>query len=80
MYIVFVVLPLVVLAASVLGWFLFRRWYVVPLLTLVTLLVLTYTQFNSSFLIWAVFFPVYSAAISILLRQFSLLRNRKKTV
>ncbi|PMC37464.1 hypothetical protein CJ195_11980 [Bacillus sp. UMB0899] len=50
-FLVLLICPFIVLVASIIGFILVRRWFVMPLLTLVVFTILTFSVFNASFFI-----------------------------
>ncbi|PSA91404.1 hypothetical protein C6370_17840 [Bacillus atrophaeus] len=60
----FVVLPLGIIVLSIVGTYLFKKKYIMPLFSLIISLVLTFTVFNASFLGWAVIYSLASLVIS----------------
>ncbi|MCY8960359.1 DUF2651 family protein [Bacillus atrophaeus] len=60
----FVVLPLGIIVLSIVGTYLFKKAYIMPLFSLIISLVLTFTVFNASFLGWAVIYSLASLVVS----------------
>ncbi|MFE8696118.1 DUF2651 family protein [Cytobacillus sp. FJAT-53684] len=61
--------PIIVLVASIIGFYLVgRRWFVMPLLTFVVFTILTFTVFNESFFIWVVVYTILSVIVSLLMK------------
>ncbi|MGE0911764.1 DUF2651 family protein [Bacillus atrophaeus] len=60
----FVVLPLGIIVLSIVGTYLFKKKYIIPLFSLIISLVLTFTVFNVSFLGWAVIYSLASLVVS----------------
>ncbi|MBT2625999.1 DUF2651 family protein [Bacillus sp. HU-1818] len=60
----FVVLPLGIIVLSIVGTYLFKKAYIMPLFSLIISLVLTFTVFNVSFLGWAVIYSLASLVVS----------------
>ncbi|WP_258728531.1 YbeF family protein [Bacillus atrophaeus] len=60
----FVVLPLGIIVLSIVGSYLFKKKYIMPLFSLIISLVLTFTVFNASFLGWAVIYSLASLVVS----------------
>ncbi|MCG8398035.1 hypothetical protein C6W24_17745 [Bacillus atrophaeus] len=60
----FVVLPLGIIVLSIVGTYLFKKAYIMPLFSLIISLVLTFTVFNVSFLGWAVIYSLGSLVVS----------------
>lgn len=65
---VLLVFPVIVIVASIIGMFLFKKWFVLPLLTLVIFSILTFTVFNESFFIWVVVYTIISIIISLIMK------------
>lgn len=59
--------PLVVLIASLIGYLIFKKLFVMPLVTLVVFIVLAFTIFNQTFFIWAIIYTVLSFLVSFIL-------------
>ncbi|MCY8918839.1 DUF2651 family protein [Bacillus atrophaeus] len=60
----FVVLPLGIIVLSIVGTYLFKKKYIMPLFSLIISFVLTFTVFNASFLGWAVIYSLASLVVS----------------
>ncbi|MGM0862648.1 MAG: DUF2651 family protein [Bacillota bacterium] len=60
----FVVLPLGIIVLAIVGTYLFKKAYIMPLFSLIISLVLTFTVFNVSFLGWAVIYSLASLVVS----------------
>ncbi|ASS69717.1 DUF2651 family protein [Bacillus atrophaeus] len=60
----FVVLPLGIIVLSIVGTYLFKKKYIMPVFSLIISLVLTFTVFNASFLGWAVIYSLASLVVS----------------
>ncbi|MFS0752554.1 DUF2651 family protein [Oceanobacillus sp. 1P07AA] len=67
---VLIVYPIFVILASVFGYFLFRKWFVFPSITLIVFLILTIFVYNTSFLIWAIIYTVMSLIFSLIIDYF----------
>ncbi|ELK44349.1 UNVERIFIED_CONTAM: DUF2651 family protein [Halobacillus marinus] len=67
--IVFLLCPLMVLAASVIGHAVFHKWAVMPTAVFVVFTILTFTVFNSSFFIWVMVYTVLSIIVSLLMNR-----------
>ncbi|MGD7046510.1 DUF2651 family protein [Jeotgalibacillus proteolyticus] len=72
----FLICPVIVLILSAAGFFLFPKWYVMPLVTFAVFTVLMFVFFNQSFIIWVVMYTCLSAVITFL---FTFIRKRKLT-
>ncbi|MDQ0233217.1 MULTISPECIES: DUF2651 family protein [Bacillaceae] len=67
-FLVLLICPIIVLVASIIGFILVRRWFVMPLLTLVVFTILTFSVFNESFFIWVVVYTIISFIVSLIMR------------
>nr|WP_106779243.1 DUF2651 family protein [Lysinibacillus timonensis] len=65
---VFLICPIIVHASTIIGFFIFRKWFVMPILTFVVLTILTFTIFNETFLFWVVVYTILSVIISLILK------------
>ncbi|WP_102275603.1 DUF2651 family protein [Cytobacillus massiliigabonensis] len=65
---VLLIFPAMVIVASIIGIFLFKKWFVVPALTLIVFTFLLFTVFNESFLIWVVVYTILSVIISLIVQ------------
>lgn len=60
--------PIIVILASIVGYLLFKNWFVMPLLTLIIFTILTFTVFNESFFIWVVVYTIVSVVVSLIMK------------
>lgn len=60
--------PIIVLAATIIGFFLVRRWYVMPLITFVVFTILTFTVFNETFFFGVVIYTILSVIVSLIIK------------
>ncbi|MBP0726628.1 DUF2651 family protein [Bacillus sp. RG28] len=60
--------PIIVLVASIIGFLVVRRWFVMPLLTFVVFTILTFTVFNDTFFIWVVVYTILSVIVSLIMK------------
>ncbi|WP_331436997.1 DUF2651 family protein [Oceanobacillus iheyensis] len=67
---VLIVYPIFVILASVFGYFLFRKWFVFPSITLIVFMSLTIFVYNSSFLIWTLIYTMLSLTFSLIIDYF----------
>ncbi|MEC1752142.1 YbeF family protein [Bacillus mojavensis] len=74
--IAFGILPLAVIVLSVAGTYVCKNVYMMPLVSLIISLVLTFTIFNQSFLGWVVVYSLFSLILSYI----TLMVLRKKKV
>ncbi|WP_336183796.1 YbeF family protein [Bacillus sp. 205(2023)] len=73
--IAFGILPLAIIVLSVAGTYVCKNVYMMPLVSLIISLVLTFTIFNQSFLGWAVVYSLFSLILSYI--TLKVLRKRK---
>lgn len=69
--IVFFIFPIIVVFTSIIGFILFQKWYVIPIVTFFVFIVLTFTVFNESFFIWVVVYTIISVLISLIMTLFT---------
>ncbi|KPB06239.1 DUF2651 family protein [Bacillus sp. CHD6a] len=62
------IFPAAVIVASIIGILLFKKWFIVPALTLVVFAILMFTLFNESFFIWVVVYTILSVIISLIVK------------
>ncbi len=67
--IVFFLCPLLVLLASIVGYIVFKKWFVMPLAIFVVFTILTFTIFNQSFFIWVIIYTVLSLIVSLIMKK-----------
>lgn len=65
---VFVLCPIIVLVASIIGYLVVKKWFILPLLTFIVFTILTFTVFNESFFFWVVFYTILSLIISFIMK------------
>lgn len=63
---VFFTFPALIILASILGVLFFRKWFVVPALTLVAFTIVTFTVFNKTFFLWVCIYTLLSIVMSLL--------------
>ncbi|QJC94764.1 YbeF family protein [Bacillus mojavensis] len=73
--IAFGILPLAVIVLSVAGTYVCKNVYMMPLISLIISLVLTFTIFNQSFLGWVVVYSLFSLILSYI--TLMVVRKRK---
>ena len=61
---VFLWYPVLVAVFSLAGTLKLRKWFIMPILTLVVFLVVTFVVYNDSFLIWTAAYTVLAALVS----------------
>ncbi|MGG3889938.1 DUF2651 family protein [Metabacillus fastidiosus] len=64
----FTIFPIIVILASIIGYLLIKKWFVIPLLTSVVFTILTFTIFNESFFIWTVLYTILSLIMSLIMK------------
>ncbi|TCP31801.1 uncharacterized protein DUF2651 [Scopulibacillus darangshiensis] len=64
----FIIYPIGSLVLGVIGYLIFKRFYIGPLFVLLLFLILTYTVYNESFLIWAIFYALLAFISSLFTR------------
>ncbi|MDI7741299.1 DUF2651 family protein [Lysinibacillus fusiformis] len=64
---IFFICPIIVVVATIIGFFLVRRWFVMPLLTFAVCTILTFTIFNETFFFWVVVYTILSVIVSFML-------------
>ncbi|MGM9949066.1 MAG: DUF2651 family protein [Lysinibacillus sp.] len=62
---VLVICPLIVVIASVIGTFLFKKWFIAPIAIFAVFTILTFTIFYETFFFWTVVFTVLSTAVGL---------------
>lgn len=60
--------PIIVIVASIIGYLLLKKWFVMPLLTFIVFTVLTFTYFNETFFIWVVVYTIISAVVTLIMK------------
>ncbi|CQR48058.1 hypothetical protein BN1058_02400 [Paraliobacillus sp. PM-2] len=60
--------PIIIIVASIMGYFIFKKWFVMPLLTLIVFTVLTFTVFNESFFIWVLIYIIISVVVTLIFK------------
>ncbi|MCC3359473.1 DUF2651 family protein [Bacillus sp. REN16] len=60
--------PIIVLIASIFGFLVVRRWFVMPLLTFIVFAILTFTVFNESFFVWVIVYTIISVIVSLIMK------------
>ncbi|MGF7535851.1 YbeF family protein [Bacillus mexicanus] len=73
--IAFVILPLGIMVLSITGTCICKNLYLMPMLSLIISLVLTFTIFNKSFLGWVAVYSLMSLALSCI--TLMVIRKRK---
>lgn len=65
---VLLVCPIAVLTASMIGYVIFKKWFVIPIITFILFTTLTYTVFNESFYFWVIVYTILSIVVSLIMK------------
>lgn len=60
--------PAIVLITSIIGYLLFEKWFVTPLITLGVFTILTFLLFNETFFIWVIIYSALSLVVNLILK------------
>ena len=60
--------PLAVVIASIFGFLLIKKWYVMPTVTLILFTILTFTVFNETFFFWVIVYTIISIIVSVFIK------------
>ena len=60
--------PLAVVIASIIGFLLIKKWYVMPTVTLILFTILTFTVFNETFFFWVIVYTIISIIVSLFMK------------
>lgn len=60
--------PIAVLIASIIGYPLIKKWFVMPIVTLIVFTILTFTVFNESFFFWVIIYTILSIIVSLIMK------------
>lgn len=60
--------PVLVVAASIMGFYVFKNWFVAPIITFLVFTILTFAVFNETFFFWVVVYTTLSIIISLIER------------
>ncbi|MER2120093.1 MAG: DUF2651 family protein [Solibacillus sp.] len=60
--------PFAVVIASIIGFLLIKKWYVMPTVTLILFTILTFTVFNETFFFWVVVYTIISIIVSLFMK------------
>ena len=63
---VFLILPILVHIVSLIGYSLFKKWFIAPLLVFSVLTVITFTTFGETFFFWVIIFTIFSIITSVI--------------
>lgn len=74
---VFMIFPIGSAIIGVLGYLIFKKAYLAPLFILVVFLILTYTVYNGSFLIWAILYTMVALITTLFTRVVGILLFRR---
>ena len=65
-YVLFIC-PLIVLISSIIGCLIIKKWFVMPVVTLIIFSIYTFTNFNESFFIWVIIYTAISLIINVVI-------------
>jgi Protein of unknown function (DUF2651) len=68
---VFFVFPLLAIGLGILGYYIFKKIYIIPLLVFIVSVIATYTIFNSSFWGWVFVYTLLSFGSGFVVRFFN---------
>lgn len=60
--------PLAVIIASIIGFLIIKKWFVMPTVTLILFTILTFTVFNETFFFCAVVYTIISSIVSLYMK------------
>lgn len=60
--------PLAVVIASIIGFLLIKKWYVMPTVTLILFTILAFTVFNETFFFWVIVYTIISIIVSLFIK------------
>lgn len=60
--------PILVVTASIIGSYVFKKWFVAPIITFIVFTILTFAVFNETFFFWVVVYTTLSIIISLIER------------
>ena len=65
---VLLICPIAVLIASIIGYSLVKKWFVMPIVTFVVFTILTFTLFNETFFFWVIIYTILSIIVSLIMK------------
>lgn len=60
--------PIIVFTASIIGYLITKKWFVVPTITFILFNVLTFTVFNKTFFFWVLVYTILSFIVSLVMK------------
>ena len=63
---IFLILPILVYIVSSISYWLFKKWFIAPIIVFSVLTILTLTTFGETFFFWVFIFTVFSIITSIM--------------
>ncbi|MEK3765818.1 DUF2651 family protein [Solibacillus sp. FSL K6-4121] len=63
---VFLILPIIVHIVSSISYWLFKKWFIAPVVVFSVLTILTFTTFGETFFFWVIIFTIFSIITSIM--------------
>jgi hypothetical protein len=67
------IFPIAVIVASIIGFLLVRKWFVMPILTFIVFTILMLSVFNETFFIWVVIYTILSIVVSFVMKFIKML-------
>ncbi|CRK83043.1 DUF2651 family protein [Neobacillus massiliamazoniensis] len=67
------IFPIAVIVASIIGFLVVRKWFVMPLFTFIVFAILMFSVFNETFFIWVVIYTILSIAVSFAMKFIKML-------
>ncbi|MBS4538645.1 DUF2651 family protein [Clostridium sp. D2Q-11] len=62
---VLMIFPAIIIFLSMIATLITKKFFILPIITFITFLVLTYTIFNDTFLIWVIIYTALSLIVSV---------------
>ena len=60
--------PIIVFTASIIGYQITKKWFIVPAITFILFTVLTFTVFNKTFFFWVLVYTILSIIVSLIMK------------
>ncbi|MGA4515636.1 DUF2651 family protein [Solibacillus silvestris] len=60
--------PIIVFTASIIGYLITKKWFVVPTIIFILFTVLTFTVFNKTFFFWVLVYTILSFIVSLVMK------------
>ncbi|WP_332650410.1 DUF2651 family protein [Lysinibacillus sp. 54212] len=62
---VLLICPITVIIASIISYYLVKKWFLTPILTFIVFTILTFTRFNETFFFWVIIYTILSIIVSL---------------